>query len=242
MDYDEIRWSVRAVAASSALLALIHYVYSLLTGVSTLFRIFFFAVAAVIFGIRILRKKYPDNTAYAVFQVAVFSLASAALIWFSSEMPAVINGSHAFQYPFSMKIYEKWHSEDDLLPDSLPRYVFDYSFTASPVVMQAGRRTELSFSTDPAGIAAVEAEVSSRAAGVLDLAAYHEDPRNPEVTEFERKYFSESSQQLGIQTGKAGKCMTGKIYILNSNGDMNHPYTACVVISSAESMVSYVLG
>lgn len=245
MENDEIKWSVRAVAAGSAVLALIYAGYSFITGVSTMFGVIFFTALAAVYALKILRRKYPDNTGHAVFQVAAAAVASAALIWFSvsvsSEMP-VINSTHAFQYSYAKKIYEKNYSDEHWLPYSIPDNISEYSFHASPVVLQAGRTTELYFVTDPAGIAEAEAEASARAVGRLDLASYKEDHNNSEVREFEKKYFSSDDKHLELSTGKAGACSSGVIYIFSSNGDRNHSYASCAVICRETGMVSYVFG
>lgn len=137
-----------------------------------------------------------------------------------------------------------------MLPDKLPSDVSDYYYFYFPGFMQADSRLELSFTTNRDELGKIEKSAEEQATGVLDLEKYrnyniYNQSGDEQTEEFKKSYFKPdedgyTADYFAPRTGRAGeKEGAGKMYIISSNGNWNHPHTSCITVNYNTCTVSF---
>lgn len=154
--------------------------------------------------------------------------------------PSIINSRVPGQYRFS-KMYTEYYFKTILLPDSLPENVEDYCFYMFPGFMQVDSAIQINFKTDRKGIEKITKFAENAAAGKVDLELYRQDENNPQIKSFRKRYFEENTNgYIKIITGNAGEEPgDGDIYIIESNGNSNHPHTQSIIINRDKNIVTF---
>jgi len=229
-----------------ALIVISCFLVIFLFGISSVFRIGFIAVffaVNIFMGImKIKNSSYSNSVFKEILNAVIITLIFGLVLIFTSYPKPSIDGRLPFQYSFSKMYTDKYCSADQkLLPEKLPDDVSDYHFFYFPGFLQGDPMLELNFTTNSDELSRIEKSAEKCAVGVLDLEMYRQDKENTQVAEFIKSYFKGNTlDYFEPRTGLAGENEgSGKMYIIESNGNCNHPHTSCITVNYETCMASY---
>lgn len=238
-----------------ALIIILSFLVILLFGIYSVVRIGFIAVffAVNIFkGVKTIRNSsYSESIFKEILNAVKVPLIAGLVMMFTFYPMSSIDGKLPFQYSFSKMYTNKYNGySNQLLPEKIPGDISDYHFSYFPGFMQADSMLEVSFSTSADELGKIEKSAEERAVGVLDLEKYRhynimEQSGDEEVTAFKKSYFKAdengyTADHFAPRTGLAGENDgAGKMYIIESNGNWNHPHTVCITVNYETCTVSY---
>ena len=227
------------------------FLFGIISVVRTAFITIFFAVNIFRDIVKIRKCNYNNSIFEAILKSILKPLAAGLILIFTFYPMPSVSGNHPFQYRFS-KLYtaQFCDASKQLLPENLPYHVSEYHFEYFPGFLQADSFVNVGFKTDVAGISEIEKFAEEHAVGVLDLEMYRQyntdaPHSDPEVTEFKKSYFKPNEKgytadYFNPRTGSAGENEgAGKMYIISSNGNWNHPHTICIIVNYDTCMVSF---
>ncbi|MBR0484225.1 MAG: hypothetical protein IJJ69_05500 [Oscillospiraceae bacterium] len=151
-------------------------------------------------------------------------------------MPPFIFNSHSlWKYPFQkvyINLYQNIH-EPDYFPNFTEAVLSDYEFDYSPSIMQGAGHYSILFTTTPEQAKEYEKIYSEQAEYIIPLSeyalrAYLDEEQQKELVifggeEFWEKFFTQDNHAV--------------IYLLDTNGDWNHPHTSAVIIDSQSGKI-----
>ena len=190
----------------------------------------------------VLRRMKKTNAVLPPAKKGIFIVIYGFLLFYQCVfylIPPFIWDSHSlWKYPLQkayINCYQNIH-EPDYFPDFSRDVVSDYEFDYAPSMMQGTGHYSVAFVTTPETAKEYEKIYSGQASYTIPLNEYEdygysldEEGKKQAVIfgskEFREEFFTKENHAV--------------IYILNTNGDWNHPHTSAVIIDSQSGKVHF---